>query len=107
MLENLMDNAVKFAEGAPRITVKLETKGDFALIRIMDQGIGFSAETHGLLFRRFERGDSRRPGMGLGLALSRAIARGHGGNIHLHSQGSEQGAVAEVWLPCVGEEDNV
>lgn len=99
IVENLVDNAVKYADGPAAIEVAVEASGPHALLRVFDRGIGFDPETAGDLFARFTRGDTGRPGTGLGLSLARAIARGHGGDLHLASDGPGQGAVAELWLP--------
>jgi signal transduction histidine kinase len=101
MLDNLLDNALTYAEDAPQITVTMRRHGEHAHLVITDQGIGFDPAEKARLFRRFQRGDTGRHGSGLGLTLSRAIARGHGGDLHLHSDGVGRGAEAEVWLPLV------
>jgi len=102
LFDNLMDNALKYTDDAPQVGVTLVEREPFALVRIMDGGIGFSQQDDGMLFRRFQRGDTGRAGTGLGLPLARAIARGHGGEVHVYSDGPGLGAVAEVWLPLVG-----
>ena len=99
MLDNLVDNALTYAEDAPQIAVRMRRYGQHAHLVIVDQGMGFDPQEKARLFRRFQRGDSGRHGSGLGLTLSRAIARGHGGDLHLHSAGVGRGAEAEVWLP--------
>jgi signal transduction histidine kinase len=103
LVDNLIDNALNYADGAPHLSLSLIDKLGFALIRIEDQGLGFNPRDSERLFRRFSRGETGRSGSGLGLSLALAIARGHGGEIHLHSDGPGEGAVAEVWLPLVGE----
>ena len=52
--------------------------------------------------QRFGRGVTSRSGTGLGLPLARAIARGHDGELHIHSDGPGRGARVEVWLPTPG-----
>ncbi len=100
LLENLVDNALKYADGPPRVRVTVTRSADHAVVRVIDAGIGFaSSGANEELFRRFRRGDTGRPGSGLGLALGRAIARGHGGALILKSDGPGLGATAEVWLP--------
>lgn len=99
LVENLLDNALKYSSEAPHVTVQLRCVDEFVLIRVLDQGAGFPRADVPDLFRRFVRGDSNMKGTGLGLPLARSIARAHGGDVHLHSKGKGQGAVAEVWLP--------
>jgi signal transduction histidine kinase len=98
LLDNLLDNALKYTDGPPDIAIQASDNGDFALIQVIDSGSGFDPKETARLFRRFGRGDTTRPGTGLGLSLAQAIARGHGGDLHLHSHGDGTGAVAEVWL---------
>lgn len=100
LLENLVDNALKYAGGRPpHVTVTVARSADHAVLRLKDEGLGFDAGSRDELFQRFYRGDTGRPGNGLGLALVRAIARGHDGEIHLASEGPGKGATAELWLP--------
>lgn len=99
LVENLVDNALKYAGGPPRVTATVARSADHAVLRLRDEGLGFRAGAMGDLFQRFHRGDTGRPGNGLGLALARAIARGHGGDVHLESDGPGTGATAELWLP--------
>ena len=106
MLDNVMDNAIKFADPKPDIMVIIEAKHGFALTRIIDSGIGFSEHQKSEFFRRFGRGDTGRPGLGLGLALARLVARGHGGDVHLHSAGIGKGAAAEIWLPLINGQND-
>lgn len=103
LIDNLMDNAVKYSDGAPDVRIAVRKRPPFGLIQVKDAGIGFGSEEVSLLFQRFGRGDTGRAGTGLGLPLARAIARGHGGDVHLHSDGKGCGTVSEVWLPLVEE----
>ena len=98
LLENLVDNALKYSDGAPAVYVAVARHGEHAWLRVEDRGIGFDPASPPR-FQRFRRGDTGRPGSGLGLPLARAIARGHGGDLYIVSHGEGQGAVAELWLP--------
>ena len=101
MLDNLLDNAVKYTEGPPAVTVVLQRRDPFVVMQIRDRGVGFVMEHLPQLMRRTWRGDAGTGGTGIGLFLARSIARGHRGELYLHSDGPGQGAVAEVWLPLV------
>jgi signal transduction histidine kinase len=103
LIDNLLDNAVNYADGPPFVKLTISSDGEFCLMRVFDRGLGFSEANSETLFRQFWRGDTGRPGTGLGLPLSRAIARGHGGELSIHSDGPGQGAVAETWLPLYRE----
>ena len=103
VLDNLLDNAVKFAPPASCVTVQLVVDGPHAVLRVRDTGPGIRRDELTRVFERFYRGPSARagstPGMGLGLALSQAIVHAHGGRITA-SNAVEGGAVFEVRLPA-------
>lgn len=99
LLDNLVDNALKYSRGTPQLEVRLFSRDAFALVQVMDQGFGCDPEEVRRWMRRARRFDRRRAGTGLGLPLARAIARGHGGDLHLYSEGKDRGATAELWLP--------
>lgn len=86
ILLNLADNAVKYVEGERRsVTLQaLQTHRTLA-IRFSDNGEGMPSEQQRKLFRPFARssGKAEKPGVGLGLALSRDLARSIGGNLTL------------------------
>jgi len=102
LFENLVDNALKYADGPARVTVTCSQSADHAVVRIRDHGLGFSPNEASALFDG-RRGDTGRRGSGLGLRLARAIARSHGGEVRLDSAGPRLGATAEVWLPLEEE----
>jgi signal transduction histidine kinase len=99
LFENLIDNAIKSVVTELRVEVSIVRSADHVVVRVRDSGVGFAAEEADLLFSGRRPGDTRRRGTGLGLPLSRAIARGHGGELRLSSPGQGLGATAEVWLP--------
>ena len=105
VLDNLLDNAIKFSPGGSCITVQLGVDGAHAVLRVRDAGPGVRGEELERIFERFYRGPSARPGstpgMGLGLALSQALVRANGGSISA-ANGTPRGAVFEVRLPGVG-----
>lgn len=102
LFENLVDNALKYAEGPPRVEVTCTRSAEHAVVRVTDHGLGFNANDATNVFAG-RQGDTGRKGSGLGLRLSRAIARGHGGEMRLDSEGLHKGATAEVWLPLDDE----
>ena len=104
VVDNLIDNAVTYSDASPHLEVVLMQQDTLAWVGLRDRGMGFDPASEELLFRRFSRADTGRVGTGLGLALARAIAKGHGGQVHLSSQGTGKGAVAELWLPIEKEE---
>jgi PAS domain S-box-containing protein len=103
---NLLRNAAKFTERGGAITV--ETANDASgqiLISVTDTGIGMDESTLSRLFIPFEQGEkdlSRRyGGLGLGLAISRALVDLLGGEISAASEGPGQGSQFEVTFPGI------
>jgi signal transduction histidine kinase len=98
LFNNLIDNAVKYGKCA-RISV-FERDGQ-AVVTVADDGPGLDEAELGRVFTPFYRAKidqhGAKPGVGLGLAIARAVALGHGGEIILRSETT--GLVAEVILP--------
>jgi signal transduction histidine kinase len=103
ILGNLIDNAVKYADGLPRMTVTVATRDGHAELRVRDLGVGFPPGEAKHLFDRFHRGsaeqDKSRPGLGLGLFLVREFTRLHGGEVAAESAGPGRGCEFTVRLP--------
>ena len=99
VLANLLDNAVKHTPPGGKITVEAVGEGHEALFRVSDSGPGIAPEDLPHIFDRLYRGDRSRsePGLGLGLALARAIVQAHGGS--LTAKTGPGGAVLLVRLP--------
>jgi PAS domain S-box-containing protein len=102
VLTNLMSNAIKYnrAGGAVRVTVEARSPGQVA-VAVHDTGPGLSDEQQSRLFQPFERlgaAQGRVPGTGLGLSLSRQLARAMGGDIEVRSAPG-QGACFTLVLP--------
>lgn len=86
MLASLLSNAFKYAPGQP-VEVTLRRDGDHAELEVTDRGPGISEENVDRIFQRFERASSIRNygGLGLGLYVSRELARAHGGDLGLRT----------------------
>jgi two-component system CheB/CheR fusion protein len=99
---NLLKNAVKFTPEGGRIAVRSwESDGRIA-VEVRDTGIGIPAEVLPRMFDAFEQGDTpdwHSGGLGLGLAISKAVVELHGGTIQATSAGPGQGACLIVELP--------
>ncbi len=94
---NLLANAVKFTEEGGRVWVEVHPSDDAVTIAVCDTGKGIAAEDLQRIFLPFERiGDAR--GAGLGLAISRSIAKAHGGTLEVRSEPGE-GSRFELTLP--------
>jgi two-component system OmpR family sensor kinase len=87
MLRNLMENAVRHSPARGRVVVEAAAIGSFVEIAVGDEGDGVPEAERSRLFDPFFRGARERAdgsgGAGLGLAIVRAIAQGHGGDVHL------------------------
>jgi signal transduction histidine kinase len=89
---NLLDNAIKYRNGAPIINIGLEAKANTVVITIADNGIGMDHETQKHIFDKFYRaheGDTHNTkGFGLGLSYVKGIVIKHGGTIEVWSKKS-------------------
>lgn len=85
VIGNLLTNAIKYSPAGGPVTLKVSTEDDVATISVTDSGVGIPADRFDRLFTRFGRiitpETSHIPGTGLGLYLSRELARLHGGDI--------------------------
>ncbi len=103
VVENLLDNAVKFSPNGGVVQVRAWAERDQVIIAVSDQGIGIPPDKVGRVFERFYQVDgsmSRRfGGMGIGLALCKAIVAAHGGRIWAESEGEGRGSTFYVALP--------
>src|ERR1041385_2439728 len=90
---NLLKNASKFTPGHGAVTVRtLNPQPNALQIEISDTGIGIEPANLDRIFEAFEQGGTRREGLGLGLAISKAIVEMHRGSIHAFSEGPGKGA---------------
>jgi two-component system, OmpR family, sensor kinase len=100
---NLVENAMRHTPPASSIWVSTGVRGHDALLVVEDDGPGVPPELAPTLFERFVRGAGDRGGsFGLGLAIVRAVAEGHGGTVALERtsrQGVAHGARFVVRLP--------
>jgi PAS domain S-box-containing protein len=101
VVTNLVDNALKFTDGAPDVEVRIEPDADGVGLVVADRGRGLASMPESRMFEAFGRGDdtSQVPGLGLGLHIARTIVERHGGRISARSQPEGAGAVFAVWLP--------
>jgi two-component system sensor histidine kinase KdpD len=114
VLVNLLDNAVKYSPEGSEIRVEGVDAGEWAVVRVVDQGPGIPPEERERVFQRFyrlERQNGRQEGMGLGLPICRNILEAHGGRLWIEDapQGGAVFAFALPALPldsiCMGVDD--
>ncbi len=102
ILINLLSNASKYTPYGGKISLFATRLPDCVRIHVQDTGPGISKENLARMFIPFERlGESNRPGVGLGLYLSRELADRMGGTLGVNS---EEGSGADFWLELpIGE----
>ncbi len=106
LINNLIDNALKFTPSGGRVSVELsvDRAGKQCRLRVADSGVGIAPTEMEKLFERFYRGDPKRRqaaptrGTGLGLSVCKAVVESHGGTIEVSSEPSE-GTCFTVILP--------
>jgi signal transduction histidine kinase len=98
-VDNLVNNALAYSQGRPwvRVTVRADQE---AVLTVEDHGVGIAPEMQERIFERFVRleapGETLQPGTGLGLYISRELARRHGGELEVVE--SEQGVGSKLAL---------
>jgi PAS domain S-box-containing protein len=103
---NLLKNAAKFTPAGGTISVRSSCgPGRKAVVEVADTGIGIEAEAISRIFEPFEQGNTgitrTHGGLGLGLAISRALVDLHGGRIAASSPGKDRGATFRVELETI------
>jgi two-component system OmpR family sensor kinase len=98
MIENLVDNAVRY--GATPVTVRTYRDANHAIVEIEDSGSGIPADERERVFDRFYRREgAEEGGSGLGLAIVRRIAERHGGTAELSAASNGRGLTARIRIP--------
>ena len=105
-LLNILDNAVKYSPGGVAIVAELSiVRESTAMLRITDAGVGIPPNQLKRVFHRFyrvtNRDSARIKGTGLGLFITRAIARQHGGDASAQSYGPGLGTTITLQLPLL------
>jgi signal transduction histidine kinase len=78
---NLLSNAAKYSEHDAAIDVTVTTSGPCAEVIVRNHGSGVTPGDTQAIFEKFHRGQTKAPGAGLGLFISRGLARAHGGDL--------------------------
>lgn len=102
-IHHLLDNAIAFSPQGGTIWIATRHENGEVILSVRDEGPGLSAEFLPHLFEPFRQSEEsstrHHGGLGLGLALVRAIAEGHGGQVEAFSAGAGQGAKIVMRLP--------
>lgn len=113
ILWNLLKNSVKFTPEGGTITVRSrvtdDTPSPAVLVEVKDTGMGIDPDRLGRIFDAFEQGNPKITkqfgGLGLGLAISKALAESHHGTLKATSDGPGHGATFTLCLPLDGCRD--
>jgi two-component system phosphate regulon sensor histidine kinase PhoR len=105
VVDNLLDNAIKYTPEGGRIDLRVRDAGGSSILEVQDTGIGIEPRDQERIFERFYRVDKGRSremgGTGLGLSIVKHIVLAHGGRIALESQAGA-GSLFRVALPRAG-----
>jgi signal transduction histidine kinase len=102
VLQNLVDNALKYAPQSTRVTVSATSGGPgWVRVAVSDQGPGIPVEQRARIFEKFaQMRGAERKGTGLGLAFCRMAVEAHGGSIRVEEPGESGGTVFSFTLPA-------
>ncbi len=104
VLNNLIENAIKYSPQGGKVTVFTREKDDCLVVGVTDRGVGISSEDQARLFKPFERLEnvSGISGVGLGLQVCRVLVEAHGGRIWVESKPGK-GSTFFFTIPLNGE----
>ena len=102
-LINLLDNAIKYSPSGTTVGIRLQKLTSYALIEVIDQGMGVEKKERHKIFQRFYRGEQakelQRDGAGIGLYLAKEIIEQQHGTITVKENPSHRGCCFQVMLP--------
>jgi PAS domain S-box-containing protein len=103
-VSNVLGNAKKFTPRGGKVTITVTFEAPFAIVRIVDNGIGIDPTLVDNLFEPFAQGpqhlDRSTGGLGLGLALVKSLVELHGGTVQIRSDGPGKGTEVVIRLPA-------
>lgn len=101
VMQNLLDNAVKYMGAQPRPLVEIGSRldGDRTVLYVRDNGIGVESRFHEKIFGLFDQLDPSMEGSGIGLSLVKRIVEVHGGRIWVESKGRGEGSTFCFTIP--------
>jgi signal transduction histidine kinase len=105
ILLNLLSNAIKFGEGKPIRVLCKQCEDKSAEIEVIDQGVGIAHDDIARIFEEFVQvSESKQPGTGLGLPISRRLAQLLDGSLTVHSAPGEGSAFRLTLPPSLGDD---
>ncbi|MFO8012284.1 MAG: ATP-binding protein [Phycisphaerae bacterium] len=109
ILQNLLDNAIKFTDAGGRVTLSAEYEDERMLLRVSDTGCGIARGEQSRIFERFYQsdvsrsGDTKARGTGLGLAIVKHAVERLGGSVSLQSEPGK-GTAVSIFVPDRSQE---
>ena len=108
IIDNILDNAIKYSPAGGRIDVLLRHDAGRAQLVVRDSGIGIAPELLPKVFNIFVQGKQSlqrvQGGLGIGLSLVRRLVEMHGGSVSLTSEGDGKGVIVTVLLPLAADQ---
>jgi PAS domain S-box-containing protein len=103
VVSNLLNNAAKYMSPGGEVRLTVDTRGDQAVVRVIDRGIGIPVEMLESVFEMFTQVDRSlertQGGLGIGLTLVKRLVEMHGGTVEARSDGRDRGSEFVVTLP--------
>jgi two-component system sensor histidine kinase TctE len=100
MLNNLLDNAIRYTQAGGQVTVRVIPEGDRMALSVEDNGPGIPESERERVFERFHRLlGTGVDGCGLGLAIVREIAQSHGADVSLGPGAAGSGTLVKITFP--------
>ena len=104
-LQNIISNSAKYSRGeTPHIDIQAFTEKNYVVIAVKDDGMGIDPDFLPKMFDIFERGESDKPGNGVGLAIVKSIIEKHKGQINVASE-LNQGTEVRMSIPQTANKD--
>ena len=104
VITNILDNAIKYSEDAPKISIETVNATNKLIIKISDQGIGMSKNVQRKIFNKFYREQTGNihnvKGHGLGLSYVKSIIEKHQGQVYVESE-KGKGSTFTLKLPII------
>ena len=110
VLNNLLDNAIKYSRPGDAIVIRALRDGEMVGIEVADEGVGIAPPDLKRIFDKFVRArarDRRTAGTGLGLAICKGIVEAHGGWIEAASGGEGRGSAFRINLPIEAQQAKI
>ena len=108
IMTNLIDNGCKYSSEGSTITITTESKGEYIVIKVKDEGVGIRKEDAEKLFKKFSRIEnhltSKTQGNGLGLYITKQLVDSMNGNITFESE-ENKGSTFSVTFPVYNPEE--